>query len=119
MGKKHKATCGEIITVRGSWRGVLLACRKCGGKLKGGFGPKGKDGLPDALRQLLRETGRRQEMRILEIGCLGVCPKGGVVVMHGAQPGEMLVIPEGTDLAQLAARLPAVAASQPAATTQD
>lgn len=119
MGKKHKATSGEIVTVRGPWRGVLLACRKCGGKLKGGFGPKGKDRLPEALRQLLRETGRRQEMRILEIGCLGVCPKGGVVVMHGAQPGEMLVIPEGMDLAQLAARLPAVATSQPAPAARD
>ena len=124
MGKKHTATCGEIITARGPWREILLVCRKCGGKLKGGFGPKRKDELPDAFRELLRQAGRRREVRILEVGCLGVCPKGGITVMQGTRPGEMLVVPEGMDLTQLAARLSGPAASDaampvPAAALQD
>ena len=105
MGTKHKAVAGEIIAAGGPWHELLLVCRKCAGKLDGGFGPKGKDDLVRAFKQLLRDTGRRREVRLLEVGCLGLCPKGGVTVMHGARPGEMLVVPEGIDLAELAARL--------------
>lgn len=105
MGKKHRAVAGEIITATGPWNDVLLVCRKCGGKLKGGYGPKGKDSLPDAFKQVLRDLGRRRELRVLDVGCLGVCPKGGVTVMHGARASEMLVVPEGLDLMQLAMRL--------------
>ncbi len=105
MSTKHKAVAGEIIAADGPWRELLLVCRKCGGKLDGGFGPKRKDDLVRAFKQLLRDTGRRREVRILEVGCLGLCPRGGVTVMHGARPGEMLVVPQGIDLAELAARL--------------
>lgn len=105
MSKKHKAVSGEIITATGPWSELLLVCRKCGDKLDGGYGPKRKDDLPDAFKEVLRTLGRRRDVRILEVGCLGVCPKGGVTVMHGAKPGEMLVVPEGLDLMQLAARL--------------
>ena len=105
MGKKHKAVAGEIIAAKGPWSELLLVCRKCGDKLHGGFGSKEKDDLPDAYRQMLRDSGRRREVRILQVGCLGVCPKGGVTVIHGSRPGEMLVVPEGLDLTELAARL--------------
>ena len=105
MGKKRKAVAGEITVAEGPWNELLLVCWKCGDRLRGGFGPKEKDDLPDAYRQVLRERGRRREVRILEVGCLGVCPKGGVTVMHSARPGEMLVIPRGLALAELAMRL--------------
>jgi predicted metal-binding protein len=107
MGKKHKAVSGEIMTVAGPWRDMLLVCRKCSRKLDGGFGPDRKESLPDAFKQVLRATGRRRVVRILEVGCLGVCPKDAVTVMRGAMPGEMLVVPEGLELAALAARLAA------------
>ncbi len=107
MGKKHKAIAGEIIVADGPWRELLLVCRKCGDKLGGGFGPKGKDTLSQGYKQVLRDGGRRREVRVLEVGCLGLCPKDGVTVMHGGRPGEMLVIPEGFDLAELAVRLAA------------
>ncbi len=109
MGKKHSAITGQIIAAAGPWSTLLIACRKCGDKLGGGFGPKGKDDLADAYRQVLRDRGRRREVRILEVGCLDVCPKGGVTVMHGARPDEMLVVPEGLDLAELDDRLVAAA----------
>ncbi len=92
---KHKAAPGEILTVAGPWRDALLVCRKCSRKLDGGFGPDGTDTLPRAVKHALREAGRRREVRILEVGCLGVCPKNAVTVMHGADPGHMLVVPEG------------------------
>jgi predicted metal-binding protein len=118
MGKKHKAVEGEIITATGPWRELLLVCRKCGDKLDGGYGPKRKDELPDAFKQVLRDTGRRREVRILEVGCLGVCPKNGVTVMHGARPGEMLVVPEGMDLMQLAGRLIGTPSQAPVSPTE-
>jgi len=115
MSKKHKAIAGEIITAKGPWREVLLVCRKCSGKLKGGFGPKEKDTLPDAFKQVLRDLKRRRDVRVLEVGCLGVCPKDAVTVVRGSAPAEMLVVPEGLDLMLLASRL--VGLAQPAATT--
>ena len=106
MGKKHKGAAGGIVVATGPWRELLLVCCKCGDKLGGGFGPKRKRGFADAYRQVLRDIGRRRDVRILAVGCLGVCPRGGVAVMRGSRPGEMLVVPEGFDLAGLAAYLP-------------
>ncbi|WP_419731094.1 hypothetical protein [Lichenicola sp.] len=105
MSKKHKAIEGEIVTASGPWRDLLLVCRKCSRKLDGGFGEKNKHALPDAMKQVLRDLGRRRDVRILEVGCLGLCPKDAVTVMHGAAPGEMLVVPEGLDLTLLVERI--------------
>ena len=102
---KQKAAPGEILTVVGPWRDVLLICRKCSRKLGGGFGPDGTDTLPRAVKHALRGSGRRREVRILEVGCLGVCPKNAVTVMHGADPGRMLVIPGGSEPSLLLSRL--------------
>ncbi len=116
MGK-HKAARGEILTVAGPWHDLLLVCRKCSRKLDGGFGPEGTDTLPRAVKHALREAGRRREVRILEVGCLGVCPKNAVTVMRGADPGRMLVVPEGLEPGLLLSRLdgrPPSAAPAPA-----
>ena len=108
-----RAAPGEILTVAGPWRDVLLICRKCSRKLDGGFGVDGTDTLPRALKHVLRGSGRRREVRILEVGCLGVCPKNAVTVMHGADPGRMLVIPEGLEPGLLLSRLDAPAPATP------
>lgn len=105
MSRKVVATSGEITVVQDPRLELLLACSRCGSRLKGGFGPKQRHTLPDAFRQLLRDAGRRHEVRVLEVGCLGICPKNGVAAMRGSRPDEMLVVPHGLDLAQLAARL--------------
>ena len=115
MGK-HKAVRGEILTVAGPWRNALLVCRKCSRKLDGGFGPDGTDTLPRAVKHALREAGRRRDVRILEVGCLGVCPKDAVTVMHGADPGRMLVVPEGLEPGLLLSRLDNAAPSAASAT---
>lgn len=72
-----------------------MLCRKCGGKLKGGFGEKGRAGLRSALRDELRDLGRRREIRVIETGCFGVCPKNAVVAARGSDPGRLLIVPQG------------------------
>jgi hypothetical protein len=79
------------------WRVVFVVCRKCGKKLGGGFGRKGKDSLRDVLRESLRETGRRRDVRVCETSCLGVCPKAGVTALNATRPGVVHVIPAGAD----------------------
>ena len=73
----------------------MILCRKCGGKLDGGFGDDGRDDLRSALRDGLREAGRRRDIRIIETGCLGICPKGGVVALRGSEPGRVLIVSQG------------------------
>lgn len=92
--------------VRSNWTETVLVCGKCSRKLDGGFGPKGKTGLAKALRKHLGlRRGRKAGAGVVEVKCLGVCPKGAVTVIDGARPREWLLVPEGADLALLAEQL--------------
>ncbi len=79
------------------WREVIILCRKCGKKLDGGFGLKGTESLKTELRQALRETGQRRQVRVMETACLGVCPKNGVTALNATRPGVIHIIPAGSD----------------------
>ncbi len=105
VGKKIKPPSPPIVVREVAWRELVVLCRKCGGKLKGGFGDGGRDELRAALRQALRLAGRRREVRIIETGCLGVCPKGAVVALRGAAPGQLLIVPQGEPAASVLAGL--------------
>ncbi|MDO7836051.1 (2Fe-2S) ferredoxin domain-containing protein [Sphingobium sp. HBC34] len=92
--------------VRANWRTVALICRKCSKKLGGGFGPKGDERLARALRRHLSlKTGRKAAAGIVEVNCLGVCPKGAVTVVDGADSREWLLVRPGADLDALAQAL--------------
>jgi predicted metal-binding protein len=78
------------------WRQVLVVCRKCGKKLDGGFGAKHQESLKAVLRQAIRDSGRRWEVRVFETSCIGVCPKRGVTALNATNPGAIHVIPAGT-----------------------
>jgi hypothetical protein len=78
-----------------SWRDLVIVCRKCGGRLKGGFGEDGRDDLRSVLRDGLRAVGRKRDVRVIETGCLGICPKGAVVAIRGSEPGRILLVPQG------------------------
>jgi predicted metal-binding protein len=78
------------------WHEVIILCRKCGKKCHGGFGPKRKETLRDTLRQALRDIGRRRQVRVMETGCLGICPKDGVTALNATSPGTIHVIATGT-----------------------
>ncbi len=79
------------------WHDVIILCRKCGKKRRGGFGPKHKQPLKDILRQELRNIGQRRGVRVMETSCLGVCPKDGITALNATTPGTVHVIPIGTD----------------------
>lgn len=89
--------------IRSNWQSSVLVCRKCSKKLGGGFGPDGKKTLAKALRKRLGlKKGRKAVAGIVEVGCLGVCPKGAVTVVNGAASREWLLVRPGADLDELA-----------------
>ena len=83
------------------WREIVLVCRKCTRRLDGGFGKKRREPLRSKLKAALRAAGRRREVRVIEIGCLGLCPKGAVTVAIASRPGELLAVPKGSDAKSL------------------
>ncbi len=107
MGKHRKDTGVGIRSVSTPWRDIILVCRKCSKRVDGGFGEKGRLSLRQALRDALRTRGRRRDVRIVEIGCVGLCPKGAVTTSRASRPGELLAVPKGTDIGEVLERLAA------------
>jgi len=92
--------------VRSNWSNTVLVCAKCSKRLGGGFGPRGRTPLAKALRkQLGLKKGRKAASGIVEVKCLGVCPRGAVTVVNGAASREWLLVPEGADLDAVAGEL--------------
>ncbi|WP_171905854.1 (2Fe-2S) ferredoxin domain-containing protein [Sphingobium phenoxybenzoativorans] len=92
--------------VSSGWQTAILVCRKCSKKLDGGFGPKGDERLSKALRKhLALKKGRKAAAGIIEVNCLGICPKGAVTVVDGAHSREWLLVRPGADLDELAEML--------------
>ncbi|WP_205624859.1 thioredoxin domain-containing protein [Geminicoccus roseus] len=96
--------------MKSEWTEVVLVCRKCSKKLRGGFGPDGDQSLSKALRREMqpengKAKGRRARIGVVEVGCFDVCPKNAVVAVQAASPGKWLVIPAGTPASEAAARL--------------
>ena len=92
--------------VRSNWQNAVLVCRKCSKKLDGGFGADGDERLAKALRKRLSlKKGRKAAAGIVEVNCLGVCPKGAVTVVNGAQSRDWLLVRRGADLDALAQAL--------------
>ena len=92
--------------VRSNWDHAVLVCRKCSKKLDGGFGPDGNERLAKALRRHLSlKKGRKASAGIVEVNCLGVCPKGAVTVVNGARSRDWLLVRPGADLDALAEAL--------------
>ena len=74
-----------------------MVCGKCSRKLHGGFGKKGRRGLAEVLKDAAKASGQRRALRVLEVGCLGLCPKRAVSAIGMGQPGHVLVVPAGSD----------------------
>lgn len=93
-------------TIPSNWQGAVMVCRKCSKRLGGGFGPKGKQSLAKALRQEKRsKKGRKGSFGVVEVPCLGICPRGAVTLIDGARPERWLIVPKGEDVAVLADQL--------------
>ncbi len=92
--------------VRSNWDNAVLICRKCEKKLDGGFGPDGDQRLSKALRRhLTLKKGRKAVAGIVEVSCLGICPKGAVTVVNGRASRDWLLVRPGADLDLLAGEL--------------
>jgi hypothetical protein len=100
-----------IKRVRTDWNEVVLVCRKCSKKMKGGgFGPDGDQRLAKALRREFGGgKGRKAQVGVIEVGCFDVCPKDAVVVTSGFAPDEWLVVPRHTPARAVAHRLGLIA----------
>lgn len=96
----------RIRTVPSNWQGAVLVCRKCSKKIGGGFGPKGKQSLAKALRKAKRsQKSRKGSFGVVEVTCLGVCPRDAVTVIDASAPQQWLVVPNGADVEALASTL--------------
>jgi hypothetical protein len=73
------------------WRDVIILCRKCGRKRDDGFGPKRKDSLKTALRQALRDTGRRRQVETIHIIPVGTDGSGAMRTLLGPHASSHLV----------------------------
>lgn len=91
--------------VRARWRKTVLVCRKCSKKMEGGFGPKDERLAKALRREADAGKGRKASAGIVEVDCLGVCPKQAVVVVDGDRPGDWLLVRRGASIEQLAAEL--------------
>jgi predicted metal-binding protein len=87
---------------RANWDRVLLVCAKCSKKLDGGFGPKGRTPLAKALRRELGAgKGRKAPLGVVEVKCLGICPRGAVTLVDSSEPGRWHLVQPGDDLSAL------------------
>lgn len=92
--------------VGSEWRKAVLVCAKCTKKVKGGFGKDGRKPLARELRALGNgKKGRKADFGVIETRCLKLCPKGHVVVVDGATPGDWLLVAPGTPVEEVADRL--------------
>lgn len=86
--------------IRANWRAAILVCRKCE--------KRGHDKLAKRLRKYIgAKKGRKSALGVVEVGCLGVCPKGAITVVDGARPGEWLLVKAGAPIEEVAAALAA------------
>jgi len=95
-----------VREVASRWRTAVLVCGKCSKRVGGGFGDDGRTGLAKALRRHLGlKKGRKGVAGVVEVKCLGLCPKRQVVVVPGGDPARWRLVEPGTDLDEVAAAL--------------
>ncbi len=85
---------------------LVAICRKCGKKVGGGFGKGGKASLAKALRKALGlPKWKRSPVRIVETGCMKLCPKNSVAVTTSGDARLVHVVLAGTPVLDVAAHL--------------
>lgn len=94
------ATAGALGRgLQSRWSGAILVCSKCSKKLDGGFGPKGRTSLGKALRKRFGlKKGRKSPVGLVEVKCLGVCPRNAVTLVDTSHPDMWRLVPKGADV---------------------
>ncbi|MGB3806853.1 MAG: (2Fe-2S) ferredoxin domain-containing protein [Erythrobacter sp.] len=97
--------------IRSNWSHAILVCKKCSKKAKKRGLRFGKDGdtLPKALKKSLgTKKGRKAPLGLVEVSCLDICPKNGVVVVDTRTPGQWRIVGTDADMDELARQLESV-----------
>ena len=97
--------------IRSNWSHAILVCKKCSKKARKRGIRFGQDGdtLPKALKKTLgTKKGRKAPLGIVEVSCLDICPKNGVVLVDSRTPGQWRIIGPDVDLGELARQLESV-----------
>ena len=97
--------------VRSNWSHAILVCKKCSkklGKRSGGFGPRGEKLAKALKKELDTGKGRKSRLGLIEVSCLDVCPKNGVVLVDTRTPGQWRIVSPDADIAELARQLESV-----------
>ena len=97
--KSDKA--GETRHEAAPWAMLVVTCGKCARK---GRGP---DGLRRDLKSELKALTGLKRVKVVEAGCLGVCPKDGIALASaaGLARGEVLVLGRDGSAREAAAAL--------------
>ena len=89
-------------SVRSNWQKTLLVCRKCSKRQHGSFGPKGSTPLAKALKKEFGgKKGRKAPVGVIEVKCLGVCPRHAVVMVDTRHPHDWLLVKPGTAVQEI------------------
>lgn len=89
--------------IRANWSHAILICKKCQKRAKASFGPEGDKSLAKALkRRLPAGKGRKARLGVVEVPCLDICPKQGVVLVDSREPGVWRIVRDDADMDALA-----------------
>jgi len=97
--------------IRSNWSHAILVCKKCSKKVRKRGVRFGRDGdsFPKALKkQLGAKKGRKGKLGIVEVSCLDICPKNGIVLVDSRTPGQWRIIKPEADIDELARQLESV-----------
>jgi hypothetical protein len=85
------------IRAAASWDEVLFVCGKC---VKRQNGERPSPPLRKRLKQALKTTVAGKRIRVVQCGCLDLCPKHGVTLARGSELGDakkLRVVKNGDD----------------------
>jgi len=89
--------------IRANWSHAVLVCKKCQKRSKAHFGAERDTSLAKALRRRLPAgKGRKARIGVVEVPCLDICPKQGVVLVDTRNPGVWRIVREDADIDRLA-----------------
>jgi predicted metal-binding protein len=85
---------GALKSYASPWNGrLILACKKCQKKLKG---HKEHTSLAK-LKKAIKEYDTQQQIHVLNVPCMKICPKDGVAVVDPDHSGARLYILRSKD----------------------
>jgi len=77
------STSRSLVCAKATWQSeVVFVCKKCMKKQRKGVDDEGTS-LRKWLRRALKREGLGKSVRVIETGCLDLCPKQGITLLRG------------------------------------